>query len=216
MLYGGLARGRYRPGKSDVDVIVLLHDASARALAAITPPLRKANRAAGVDAMVLAPDEVERVAATFPVKFLDIQKHHIVLAGADPFTGLSVSREQTRLRIEQELTNSLLRLRRRLAMASDDPVSLAQTLVLIARPLAIELAALLRLADEATPADDRSAVVFELASKRFNLDGAALSSLAALRHDTAPAARPAELLGRVLTCIEGAVRVARELKKPER
>ncbi len=33
ILYGGLARGRYRPGKSDVNVVVLLHDASPSALA---------------------------------------------------------------------------------------------------------------------------------------------------------------------------------------
>src|SRR5882724_5145092 len=48
ILYGGLARGRYRPGKSDVNVVVLLRDASAATLTAIAPALRTARRAANV------------------------------------------------------------------------------------------------------------------------------------------------------------------------
>ena len=35
ILYGGLARGRFRPGKSDVNVVVLLRDATPSALATI-------------------------------------------------------------------------------------------------------------------------------------------------------------------------------------
>src|SRR5262245_60889076 len=65
ILYGGLARGRYRAGKSDVNVIVLLHDVSAGALAAVAPALRAAWRAAAVEPMVLTPSEVPAVAVAF-------------------------------------------------------------------------------------------------------------------------------------------------------
>ena len=44
LVYGGLARGRYRPGKSDVNVVVVLREAGAAALAAIAPALRTAGR----------------------------------------------------------------------------------------------------------------------------------------------------------------------------
>jgi hypothetical protein len=43
ILYGGLARGRYRPGKSDVNVIVLLHDASACDVRPADPRRRSAS-----------------------------------------------------------------------------------------------------------------------------------------------------------------------------
>ena len=92
ILYGGLARGRYRPGRSDVNVIVLLHDATAASLAPLAPPLQAAWRAVRVEPMVLTPAEVRHAADAFPTKFLDIKEHHIVLAGDDPFVGLEVAR----------------------------------------------------------------------------------------------------------------------------
>src|SRR4051794_4239092 len=84
ILYGGLARGRFRLGKSDVNVLVLLHDASGAALAPLATPLRAARRAAGVEPMFLTPGEVRAFADNFPTTFLDIQGHHLVLAGTDP------------------------------------------------------------------------------------------------------------------------------------
>jgi len=92
ILYGGLARGRYRPGKSDVNLVVLLREASATALAAIAPALRRAWRSASVEPFLLTPQEVRRCADVFAPKFLDIQDYHVVLAGENPFTDLQVPR----------------------------------------------------------------------------------------------------------------------------
>lgn len=128
ILYGGLARGRYRPGKSDINVVVLLNDASAAALAAIAPALRTASRAVGIDPMLLTPAEVSRAAEAFPTKFLDIKNHHITLAGSDPFTTLHVTREQVRLRVAQELLNLQLRLRHNYAGGGSDARLLTRTL----------------------------------------------------------------------------------------
>jgi hypothetical protein len=155
ILYGGLARGRYRPGKSDVNVVVLLHDASAPMLAALAPALQAAARAAGVDPLLLTPAEVRRAADAFPTKFLDIKNHHIVLAGADPFTALEVTREQIRLRAAQDLHNLLLRLRHRFVAVGSDAGMLARALARAARPFALDLAALLQLAGKEVPAEDR-------------------------------------------------------------
>src|SRR5437660_1615736 len=69
ILYGGLARGRYRPGRSDVNVVVLLRDASAQALAVVAPPLRTARRSANVVPLILTPAEVLPAALAFPTKF---------------------------------------------------------------------------------------------------------------------------------------------------
>src|SRR6202521_4117339 len=73
ILYGGLSRGRYRPGKSDVNVVVLLRDASPASLAAIAPALRVARRSANVVPLILTPAEVRPAALVFPTKFLDIK-----------------------------------------------------------------------------------------------------------------------------------------------
>src|SRR5581483_1897331 len=110
VVYGSLARGRYHPGKSDINLVVLLRDISAGSLAEIAPPLRSAWRALRVEPLILMPAEINRVAADFPTKFLDIKAFHIVLAGEDPFVGLEVARAQLRARLEQALRNLSLRL----------------------------------------------------------------------------------------------------------
>ena len=182
ILYGGLARGRYRPGKSDINIVVLLHEAGANALAAITPALRAARRSAKITPMILTPAEVRPAAVVFPTKFLDIKNHHVVLHGEDAFTGLEVPREQIRLRIVQELRNLTLRVRRRFVEVQGDRTLETTMLAELARPLAIEVAALLGLAGKPAPADDRSAAIFAAAAAALDLDGPALAQLAGLRH----------------------------------
>jgi hypothetical protein len=208
ILYGGLARGRYRPGRSDVNVVVLLHEVSAAELAAIAPALRAARRAAGVVPMILSPDEVRSAAVVFPTKFLDIQEHHIVLYGADPFAGLEVPREQVRLRIVQELRNLALRLRSRLLTSFDDHELQLTVLVRLARPLAVGLAALLRLAGKRMPEVDRTAAIFQAGADAFGVDRDALAQLAQLREGQAVGdlvqlfARLLPVLAQLIDCAE--------------
>jgi hypothetical protein len=208
VLYGGLARGRYRSVRSDVNLIVLLHDASAAALAAIAPALRTAWRAAGVNPLLLTPAEVSRTAEAFPTKFLDIKNHHILLAGADPFTGLQIAREQIRLRTEQGLRNLLLRLRRRYISLGGDSSLLAQALARSARPLALELKSLLQLAGKDLPAEDRTAAVFEAAAAAFGLEPAPLAQMAQFRQNHQPVGDVDELVRGVLGAIARAAEVA--------
>jgi hypothetical protein len=214
LLYGGLARGRYRPGKSDVNVVVLLRDVSARSLAAIAPALRAAWRAVRVEPFLLTPDEVRLAADVFPDKFLDIKEHHLVLTGEDPFAQLEIAPEHLRLRVEQALRNLALRFRRRYLVIGDDPAALTLTLADLARPFALELGALLRLAGKEAPAEDRTAALFEAAAQAFELDREALLRLADLRAGTRPGEGVSELAARVLESMRRAADVADQLKVP--
>jgi hypothetical protein len=211
VLYGGLARGRYRPGKSDINLIVLLHDASAAALAAIAPALRTARRSAGVDPLLLTPAEVPRAADAFPTKFLDIKHHHVVLAGTNPFAGLEVSRERVRLRVEQELRNLLLRLRHAYVAVGSDAAMLTEALTRVARPLALGLQALLQLAGKEVP--DRSADIFEASVAAFGLEREPLARLAELRQNARPTGDVAALYQGVLAAVALAAEKADEMKE---
>lgn len=205
ILYGGLARGRFREGRSDVNVVVLLARAGTEVLERIAPALRVARRAAAVDAMLLTPPEVPAAAFEFATKFLDIKRHHIVLAGVDPFATLEVPRVMVQLRIAQSLRNQLLRLRRRYAIVYDDPQALRETLMELARPLAIEMLALLYDGGHPVPDSDRTAEVFAAAATAFGLDADSLAALAALRAESSKETRvngTARLFGRVLDVID--------------
>lgn len=216
ILYGGLARGRFRPGKSDVNVVVLLHEASESALAAVAPALRTAWRAAGVDPLLLTPSEVSRAADAFPTKFLDIKNHHVVLIGADPFASLEVTREQIRLRAEQELRNLLLRLRHHYITAGNDAVSLTRALARAARPFALELEALLSLAGKEVPAEDRTAAVFDAAAVAFRLEREPLARLAQLRQNMQVSGAVNALFHGVLEAVARAVDIAENMKEAPR
>jgi hypothetical protein len=213
ILYGGLARGRYRPGKSDINVVVLLKEISAPALTAIGPALRAARRSAGVVPLILALAEVRHATAVFPVKFLDIRDHHIVLYGADPFVGLEAPREQVRMRIVQELSNLIFRLRLRFIASAEDIDMQETTLANLARPLAVGMAALLRLAGKPTPDEDRTAAIFQAAVAAFGLDGDALARIAELRQGSAPAGDLSPLFTRLFTMLARLLDCAEAMKE---
>ncbi len=213
ILYGGVARGRYRPGKSDVNVVVLVHEASGPALAAIAPALRTARRSADIAPLILTPAEVPATALVFPTKFLDIKEHHIVLTGEDPFASLEMPREQLKWRLVQELRNLTLRLRHRFIATVNEPAAQAATLAGIARPLAIEMTMLLRLAGHAVPSEDHSSDVFQAAGPTFALDGAALGELAALRRGATVGDEMSTLFDRILTVLAQLTEAAEDLKE---
>lgn len=197
VLYGGLARGRHRGPRSDVDLAVVLEDASPDRVREIAPVLMAAWRAARVEPWILGRAEVPRLARVFPTRLLDIREHHLLLFGEDVFAAVQIDRGLLRQRVEQELTNLSLRLRRNLVSLSADPASMAAYLAGAARPLAIQLGVLLRLAGRELPAEDRSAAIFAAAAQAFGLDGAALAALADLRHGAGDAGDVAALFGRV-------------------
>lgn len=211
VLYGGLARGRHRGQRSNVDLAVVLEDASPGRIAEIAPVLMAAWRATQVDAWILARAEIPRLAEVFPIRLQDIRDHHLLLHGEDVFAGLEIDPQLLRLRVEQELSNLSLRLRRTLVTLAGDPASAAAYLAATARPLAIQLAALLRLAGRAVPAEDRSTAIFAAAAEAFGLDGEALGTLAGLRQGEAPGCDVLALTGRVQVAATRAADVARSL-----
>jgi hypothetical protein len=212
VLYGGLARGRYRPGRSDVNVVVLLREATGAALAAIHPPLRTAWRAIRVEPFLMTPAEVPAAAAAFSTKFLDIKEHHVLLTGEDPFVGLVIDPADVLRNVRDSLRNLRFRLRQRHFRLGDDPAELTSALAAIARPLALELAALLRCAGKGLADEDRSRAIFAAAAPAFRLDEDALQRLAELRQNERVPPDAVSLFGRVLASLDRALQAADEMK----
>jgi predicted nucleotidyltransferase len=154
VLYGSLARDHYVPHHSDVNVVVLLVDGSAATLAAIGEPLRKAFRTARIEPLLLTAREVERSADVFPTKFQHLCARHVVLWGTSPFATLVIDPEHLRLRVEQELRNLSLRVRRRAIAAGAASEELERILGDVLAPTAIEVSALLSLLGKSTVDSD--------------------------------------------------------------
>jgi predicted nucleotidyltransferase len=112
VVHGSAVRGGWCEETSDVDLIVVLDDDSEAMLAAIGPALELARFSGRIESMILTKDEIERSADCFPLLYGDIARTSVTIAGANPFKGLSISDEHIRLRVEQELREIRIRMRR--------------------------------------------------------------------------------------------------------
>lgn len=112
MLTGGVARGDYRPGESTVNAIIVLREASFAKLDAISSAMQAVRYGARLTADILTEAELPGSADAFPLLFDEIRRWHITLVGRDPFLGARVLDTHRRVRIEQELREAQIGLRR--------------------------------------------------------------------------------------------------------
>ena len=91
---------------------MVLRDPSRAALLSVANMLSVARAALRFEAVILSADEIPRAADVFPLFYDDIRSCHEVLHGKDVFADLEISDRHRRLRIEQELREMQIRLRR--------------------------------------------------------------------------------------------------------
>ncbi len=112
IVHGSVVRGEYRPGESDVDVVIVLKEATCARLEGMGNALQLARYAARIEAMILTEEEIAGASDAFPLLYDEIKNRHVLLSGRDPFSKVAVHDTHRRLRIEQELREAQIRLRR--------------------------------------------------------------------------------------------------------
>jgi hypothetical protein len=174
LLTGGVARGDYRPGESDITPIVVVKEASFAKLDAISAATQDARYGARLAPTFLTAAEIPGAGDAFPLLYDEVKRFNIVIHGSDPFEKVIVHDTHRRLRIEQELREAQVWLRRAVtdAMGAKEAVggSVGRKIRQVRRPLA----ALLKLRDVDTKADVAS--VFEAAGARYGIDVSALTT----------------------------------------
>lgn len=119
-LFGSAAEGRMRPN-SDVNLMTVLTAVDRAALGRLSQDYRAAHAAARIACMFIRLDEIPVAYRSFAVKFEDIANRRRILVGADPFAGVSMSADDMRRRVREDLLNLALRLRERHAFYSAMP-----------------------------------------------------------------------------------------------
>jgi len=173
LVFGSAVRGGYREATSDVDVVLVLRDAPRERLDAIANLLQEARAAARIEAIILTEDEIPRAADVFPLLYDDIRQCHVVLAGRDPFSGLVISDVHRRLRIEQELREAQIRLRRAVVDGGGLPAPLAAAVRRKAKQVRGPLHALIVL--RGTRCADTLDAVLAAAGEAYGVDVAPLA-----------------------------------------
>lgn len=110
VLYGSVARNEHVPGRSDVNLLLVLSQLDVDVLAALADALR-AWESANAPPLLLSRDELSRATDVFPVEITDMRAAYQVLRGADPLRDLQVDAADLRRELEREFRGKLLRLR---------------------------------------------------------------------------------------------------------
>lgn len=111
VLYGSAARGDWVAGRSDVNLLLLVDDASPAALKRLNPAVTEWHSRGFTPPLIMSRAEWQQSTDVFPIEITDMQITHKVLSGEDPVTGLVINPADLREAIEKELRGKLIRLR---------------------------------------------------------------------------------------------------------
>lgn len=172
VVFGSVARGEWREGRSDIDVAIVAKKVGPAELDAVGDAVAVAEAAIHLDAMFLEEAEIQRSSDVWPLLFRDVCEHRIVLSGADVFAGVEVHEDHAGLAIEQELREALRTLRRNMVDTRGDHALLGALVDACLRRVRVPLRALLR--QDGVELGHALSVVIAKGARRFRLDSAAL------------------------------------------
>lgn len=132
LIYGSAVRGEFLTGRSNLNMLLVVTGHDAAVLTRYHAVHKRWNKEGVVIPLFLTDQDVKSLSPLFPVEFLEIQEHHRVLGGRDPFVGFHVDTRRLKDAVLQGLASHVLRLRQRFAEAGG-----ANDAVTILLPLAV-------------------------------------------------------------------------------
>jgi predicted nucleotidyltransferase len=173
IVYGSAVRGGLTP-RSDVDIIAVLRTDHADVLRSLHDAAAIARAAARVDLRIMLLDEIPRAADVFPIFFDDVRGCHAVLFGHDPFKDLVIHDEHRRLRVEQELREARMALRRLVVDHAFDTSALRADVQGLVKRIRAPLHSLLHLHNSSSR--DDLVTVLDITGRRLGADTLPLTS----------------------------------------
>src|SRR5258708_5052178 len=128
VLYCSAVIGDHHEAFSDLNVLCVLQQVTARELADAEPVFRWWREKKNPAPLLLSEHEVQTCTDCFAIEFHDIKNQHRILQGKDVISNLVVDGAFYRAQVEHELRAKLLRLRQKAAGALSDPEVLRRLL----------------------------------------------------------------------------------------
>jgi hypothetical protein len=111
ILYGSATGQDYRPGKSDINFMVVLSEEGIDRLDRVFKMVDKWKKRKVAVPLFLTEVYVESSLDVFPIEYLSFQRNHVLVYGKDILADLSFDSECLRLQCEREIKGKLLLLR---------------------------------------------------------------------------------------------------------
>jgi predicted nucleotidyltransferase len=158
VLYGSAARGEYRPGVSDLNVLVLLREVSPAALRRASEAARAWVAEGNPPPLMMSTDEWRGSADVWAIELADMRDAHLTVAGEDPFAGIDIRLEDLRMQCERELKGKQIQLRERYLLFAGEPAELGELLTRSFSTFLVLFRTVLRLGAEGGERDAESVV----------------------------------------------------------
>lgn len=111
VLYGSAARGDWDNTRSDVNLLVVVDDASPSVLELLTKAVTDWHASGFTPPLLIGRNEWSHATDVFPIELVDMQLANRLLTGPDPLVGLKVEKTDLRRALESGLRGKLMRLR---------------------------------------------------------------------------------------------------------
>jgi predicted nucleotidyltransferase len=167
ILYGSAARGDYIPGRSDINLMLVIDQLSPQVLRSLGRGFAAWRKAAREPPLVLSRAEWNRASDAFPIEISDMRSSYKVLRGADPLQGAQVDAADLRKALEREFRGKLLRLRQGYATYAPDPAALGGLGLQSAATILVLLRGVLTLLGKPVPHDSLELAVQAAAAVGF-------------------------------------------------
>jgi hypothetical protein len=153
LLYGSAARGDFIPGRSDINLMLVLDQLSPAILRSLSRAFTAWRKSIQEPPLILSRTEWNRASDAFPIEITDMRLSYQLLRGPDPLDGVQVDRMDLRKALEREFRGKLLRLRQGYSTYAPDPAALGSLGLQSAATILVLLRGVLTVAGKPVPKD---------------------------------------------------------------
>ncbi len=168
ILYGSATGQDYRPGKSDINFMMVLSEEGIDRLDRVFKTVDKWKKRKVATPLFLTEVYIKSSLDVFPIEYLNFQRNHLLVYGKDILAELSFDPECVRLQCEREIKGKLLLLREGFLETSGKGRALKDLMAQSFQALVAIFDALLYLKGKELPQEKRG--VIKLTCETFDLD----------------------------------------------
>ena len=182
ILFGSGAGEDYIPGKSDINFLITLTDQGIERLDGALEMVARWRKRKVAIPLFMTRSYLVGSQDVYPIEFLNMKQHYVVVSGRDVLTELAFDRRHIRLQLERELRGKLLHLRNGY-LATEGNAGKIRALITLSLTAFISLfCALLYLKNIEIPRVKRE--IIAAAGKAFGIDAAVFLKCEEIRRKT--------------------------------
>ncbi|MCH7717105.1 MAG: hypothetical protein IH876_13305 [Gemmatimonadetes bacterium] len=129
IMFGSEVRGGYDPSHSNLNLLLIVADASTAALRPIEKAIAGWVKRREPPPLIFSETEWRNSTDVFPIEIEDMREAHELLRGMDPFDGIETDLGHLRHELEREIRGKLLQLRAEYAAVAGDGKALTRLLI---------------------------------------------------------------------------------------